>query len=117
MKVDRLRQVIKEREHIEEISQGEWTEGIEACWKEEVDILAENVDDTIMFLESNCTANEFAWISEILDDLIERTRSREIILCYENLQLKFPQEYKEGNIAYSIAAAKDLLEEALNEQN
>ena len=110
MRVEEFREVIKRREYVEEISCGEWAEGIEECWKKEIALLAEDIPSTIDFLKNDCTASEYSWISEIIDDLAGITQSKELVICYKELMSKFPEECKIYNIAGSIQFA----EEALN---
>jgi hypothetical protein len=39
------------------------------------------MEETIQFLERECTAEKFYWMIEILDDIVERTKSRAFIDC------------------------------------
>ena len=43
MNVEKFREVIKRREYIEDISCGEWADGIEECQKQLIDILSEEL--------------------------------------------------------------------------
>ena len=109
MNVNKFREIIKRREYVEEISQGEWADGIEECQKQEIEILSEDIRSTIDFLKTECSANEYAWISEVFEDVIERVPSAELFQCYKDLMLKYPDEYSTYNIAYSIEAAESIL--------
>ncbi len=51
----------------------------EKCWKEMTVILSENVIDTISFFESECTIEEFYWLSSIFEDIIVKTQSTDLI--------------------------------------
>nr|MDK8582778.1 hypothetical protein [Lactobacillus iners] len=75
MDVQKFREVLKELNETEI----EYDYGIEMCWKEEVEILSEDIPSTVEYLKNECTADEFVWISEIIDDLAEKTRSRELV--------------------------------------
>ncbi len=48
------------------------------CWKKEAAILSEDVSETIRYFDS-CTDEEFFWLSEVFDDLIEKTQSKELL--------------------------------------
>lgn len=115
MKIEVFREVIKRREYVEEISCGEWAEGIEECWKKEIEILSEDVSSTIDFLNNECTASEYSWISEVIDDLAEKTQSRELVDCYKKLMTKFPEESETYKIASSIQFAEDALRKEGND--
>lgn len=102
MNIDSFREVIKERIRISEESQDEWAYGIEKCWEQEVGILTEDIPSTLLFLKNDCTADEFSWISEVIEDIAEQTNSREFVECYKSLMSKYPDECNKYNIAGSI---------------
>lgn len=83
----------------------------EQCWKEEVAVLAEDVDGTIEYLKVECTENEYSWISEVIDDLIEATKSKELLECYKGLGAKYPDACKMYNIDRIIKYAEPFVEE------
>ena len=107
MDVQRFKEVIQKRNETDD----EYDYGVEMCWKEEIEILSEDVPSTIEYFQNECTANEFVWISEIIDDLAEKTRSRELVECYTSLMAKFPEEAKRYRIAFCIECAEDFLED------
>ncbi|EPI46997.1 hypothetical protein [Gardnerella pickettii] len=86
MDVQRFKEVIKKRNETHD----EYDYGVEMCDKEEIQILSEDIPSTIKYLQNQCTADEFFWISEIIDDLAAKTQSREIVECYKNLREKYP---------------------------
>lgn len=109
MDIKKFRETIKQRIYVAKISQDEWTYGIEECWKKEVEILSEDVPGTIQFLNTECTADEYSWISEILEELIEKTQSKELLDCYSAIMSKFSEECKKYNIKGSIQYAEEML--------
>lgn len=54
------------------------------CWTQEINILSENIQETIAFIENECTDKEFYWISEIFEDIAYKTQSKEFIKCIKN---------------------------------
>lgn len=109
MNVEKFRDVIARRIYVEEISCGEWADGIEECWKMEISLLTEDIPSTIDFLYNDCTADEYFWISEVLDDIIDLVHSKELVQCYKDLMEKFPEECSKYNIAESIERAEKIL--------
>lgn len=83
---------------------------IEQCWKEEIEILSRNIEDTISYLENECTGEEFIWLSEVIDDVAEKTQSRPFVDCLFKVAKKFPEECKE----YRIYTVLELCEGVLN---
>lgn len=116
MNIGKFKEIIRERSRITTECSDEWSFGIEKCWNEEIEILGEDVDATISFLQNECTAEEFSWISEIIDNLAERTRSRELVQAYKNLTDKFPEECKESNILEFIKFAENALNEEVDDE-
>lgn len=109
MKIEEFRKVIARRIYVEEISYGEWDEGIEECWEKEIELLTEDIPSTIDFLKNDCTADEYSWISEVLDDIIERVPCKELVQCYKELMEKFPEECSKYNILGCVESAEAIL--------
>lgn len=109
MNIAEFKKVIERRVQIEEISQGEWADGIEECNKVEIAILSEDIPSTIDYLKNDCTAEEYSWISEVLDDVVEANPSKELVDCYRELMKKFPEECSKYNIIGSIESAEEIL--------
>lgn len=109
MNIKEFRDVIARRIYVEEISQGEWADGIEECWKKEIQILSEDIPSTIEFLRNECTADEYSWISEVIDDVVDKNPSRELVECYKSLMKKYPDECEKYNIAGVVDICEDIL--------
>ena len=84
--------------------------GYEKCWEEEVNLLSKNLNETINFLKSDCSADEFSWMSEVFDDIVEKTKSKEFIDCIEETSKRFTEECSKYNIEGAIKAAKAVLD-------
>ncbi|MCF0247673.1 MAG: hypothetical protein HUJ86_03605 [Synergistes sp.] len=109
MNVELFRKIIARREYVGKISHEEWFDGIEECWKKEIAVLSEDVRGTIEFLKTDCTASEYSWISEVIEDLAAQTQSRELVDTYKSLMAKFPEECETYNIEGSIRFAEEEL--------
>ncbi len=51
----------------------------EKCWKEETQILSEDISGTLDFFETVCTDEEFFWLSEVFSDVSEILQSRKFV--------------------------------------
>lgn len=109
MDVQKFKEVIQKRINTVD----EYYVGVEECWKEEIEILSEDVPSTVAYLKNECTADEFAWICEIIDDLAVKTRSREIVEAYKNLGKKYPDMAKTFSFEFCASYAEEALEIAL----
>lgn len=58
-----------------------------SIWKEMFEILSQNLNDTITFLD-NITAAELEYIRSIFEDLSEHFKSQELIECMERNALR-----------------------------
>ena len=47
----------------------------ESVWKSEVDAICTDLPAAIDFILSECTDEEFQWLSEVFDDIMDKTRS------------------------------------------
>ena len=105
MNITEFRDIIKKRATLDPNDDFE----TENCWKTEVAILSESINNTIHFLQNECTEDEFAWISEVIDDLVETTKSKELLDCYKTQMSRFPNACKTNNIAFCIECAEAIL--------
>ncbi|MGG0731260.1 hypothetical protein [Bacillus paramycoides] len=64
--------------------------GIQKSWNEIIEVLSENEENTIKYLE-NCSKEDLYWISEVFEDIAESVQSKEFINCLRRLDKKFPE--------------------------
>ncbi len=82
---------------------------IEKIWDKMILLFSNNIEKTILFIKTDCTADEFAWLSEIFEEIAERTKSREFVDCLYETAKKFPKETEQYNIISFIDDAADML--------
>lgn len=99
-------EIIKKRSSIEE----EWYTEIEKCWEEMTGIFSADVNKTIQFLDI-CTADEFSWLSEVVENIAKRTHSKEFIAALRKTADKYPEETKKYNIIDFIESAECIVSE------
>ena len=83
---------------------------IEKLWEEEIEVLSSNIEDTIDFIKTRCSADEFVWLSEVFEEVAEKTQSLKFINCLYTVAQKYPEETKEYNIISFIDSAKDMIQ-------
>ena len=83
---------------------------IEKLWEEEIAALSQNIEETIDFMQSRCSADEFVWLSEIFEEVAEKTQNLEFVNCLYAVAKKYPAETKEYNIINFIDSAKDMIQ-------
>lgn len=78
--------ILKERKakHIEDDM------GIQKCWEKMTNILSEDEDETIAYL-NKCPKEDLYYISEVFEDISENLQSIKFIACLRELDKKFPE--------------------------
>ena len=109
MDIKKFREVIVQHIYVDEISDGEWDEELDRCRAEEVKLLTEDMPSTLEFLKNECTADEYSWISESLDEIADTPHGAEFIECYKSLLDKFPEEDEKYNISGVLKCAEDII--------
>ncbi len=102
MYVRRFKNIIAEREKTDD----EWDAGVAKCNQALIDVLCEDMDGTLQYLQSDCTADEFSWISEVFDEIALRSKSRDFINALRFLSAKYPEEARKYNIIPFIDSAE-----------
>ena len=71
--------------------------------------MSNHLSETVDFIKKDCTADDFSWLSEIFDEIVEKTKSKEFIDCIKETAKKFPEECSKYNIQGSIESAEGYL--------
>ena len=103
---EKIRAIIEKRA----ATNDEWQDGVEECWADLTDALTEDVEATRKFLLEDCTADEASWVSEVYDDIVYKTQSREYIDLLRKSIERFPEEAERHRMAENLdIAAKSML--------
>ncbi len=97
----KIRKIIQKRA----ATNDEWQAGVEQCWDELTDALTENIEVTRKFLLEDCTADEASWVSEVYDDIVRKTQSREYIELLRKSIARFPEEAAKHHMKDSLDLA------------
>lgn len=108
---DRIIPILEEREHFWTEGQDAWDYGIEQNHKKLISLITENINKSIEFLDNDCTADQFSWLSEVFDEIAEITQSHAFIDALRRLAVKYPEETKEYNILSFIESAEGEIED------
>lgn len=83
----------------------EWDDELERCWAELTEALAENIETTRKFLLEDCTPENYLYVSEVYDDVVFKTQSREYIDLLRRSIDRFPELAKEHDLAGNLDLA------------
>lgn len=110
MITDELRKGIVQRATVDD----EWDYGIQQSWKNVLNIILNNANEVIDFIENDCTADEFSWLSEILNEIIDIIPSQRLIKALRKTAEKYPEEVQKYNLESCIDEAEGHLNFILN---
>lgn len=74
MKFNTLREVVQFR--IIESEDNYW---VEDYWKAAIEMYVKDIPATIMFFQNDCDDEELYFLSEIFEEIVEQTQSRELV--------------------------------------
>ena len=77
----------------------------------EIAVLSRNLQDTVNFLDHDCTGEQLAWMSEVFDYVSANLKSWEFIDALERAADRFPKTSSEYNIRNCIKYAIGVLPE------
>ena len=81
----------------------------EQWWNQVSDFAADHISDTIDFVRKECSADEFSTLSEIFDEITQKSKSKEFIEVLREAARKFPEECEKHYIIGAIDDAEGYL--------
>ena len=109
---DEYAKLIAQRENIEHIVDWEQEPVIQAT----IQLFTADLQQTIEFLDNDCTADQFSWMSEVFDEISEKLQSWEFIDALRRTAAKYPEETKKYNILSFIETAEGMLSDEVYAQ-
>lgn len=93
MKFDTLKEAVHFR--VVENEDDYW---VEDYWKVTIELFTRDVTTTIMFLKNDCDDEELYFLSEIFEEIVEQTQSKDIISVLRSRLSKVkPENYNQEN--------------------
>jgi len=101
---DKYPEIIKLRQTEEELP---WDDmkSIQAT----IQLFTASLQETIDFLDHDCTADQFSWMSEVFDEISEKLQSWEFIDALRRTAAKYPEETRKYNVLSFIETAEGML--------
>ena len=82
----------------------------------EIALFARNLQETVQFLDNDCTAEQLVWISEVFEEISAKLQSWEFIDALKRAADRFPEECKIYNIRECISFAEGQLSDEVYRQ-
>ena len=102
--IDKVRSIIAERNATDD----EWDDRLEQCWDQLAEELSKDPQQTAKFV-MQCSDEELSTISEVLDELIWRTQSPDIIKAYRTAVQLHSEENKRFHLGRMLDTAIDTM--------
>ena len=84
--------------------------------KAEIELFTRNLQETIQFLDNDCTADQLSWLSEVFDPISAKLQSWEFIDALKRAADRFPEECAQYNIRECILFAEGQLNDDVYRQ-
>lgn len=81
----------------------------EQWWENVSDFMSEQILETINFICSDCSADDFILLSEIFENIIQKSNNNDFLRCIEEISKKYDTECEENNVFSVIQDCKNFL--------
>ena len=82
----------------------------------EIELFAKNLQETIGFLDNDCTADQLSWMSEVFEEISAKLQSWDFIDALNRCADKYPEECKVYSIKECIEYAIGQLDDDVYQQ-
>ena len=82
----------------------------------EIELFTKNLQETIGFLDNDCTADQLSWMSEVFEEISAKLQSWDFIDALGRCADKYPEECKVYNIKECIEYAIGQLNDDVYQQ-
>ncbi len=88
----------------------------ESIWKEEIDAICEDLSAAIHFILCDCSDEELQWLSEVFDDVMEKTRSLDFLHCIRQRVQRVKDDGRKAELLEDIKTAEEYIDEPAQEE-
>ncbi len=86
---------------------GEVDYDINPIIKQMVTLMTKDINETIHFIDTECSGEQLVWLSEIFDEIAETSKSSDFIDALRRAANKYPNETQKYNLTYFIDSASE----------
>ena len=84
--------------------------------KSEIELFTRNLQETIDFLDNDCTAEQLSWMAEVFEEISEKLQSWDFVDALKRTADRFPQESQKYSIFQKIEYAIGQLNDDVYQQ-
>ena len=108
-----LRLELERKNHWDELPN---YEDVSLAIKPEIALFTRNLQETVQFLDNDCTADQLSWMSEVFEEISAKLQSWEFIDALKRAADRFPEECGTYNIRECISFAEGQLNDEVYRQ-
>lgn len=82
----------------------------EKCWENEAKIMLRNLDETIQFIQNDCSDELFYWLSEVFDDVVRESQNYRFLEAIRKRNEKLKNSELRKSVETDINFAAQALE-------
>ena len=82
----------------------------------EIELFTRNLQETIDFLDNDCTAEQLSWMAEVFEEISEKLQSWDFVDALRRVAEKYPEYSKKYHLSDTIAIAEAQLEDSIYQQ-
>ena len=82
----------------------------------EIELFTRNLQETIDFLDNDCTAEQLSWMAEVFDEISAKLQSWDFVDALRRVAEKYPEYSKKYHLSDTIAIAEAQLEDSIYQQ-
>ena len=82
----------------------------------EIELFTRNLQETIDFLDNDCTAEQLSWMAEVFEEISAKLQSWDFVDALRRVAEKYPEYSKKYHLSDTIAIAEAQLEDSIYQQ-
>lgn len=99
-------EIMTERTRILKETQDNDYIGIDMCCSDMIKLIKEDIPGFISFLKTDCSSQEYLFITECFDEFVDQIKSQELIDAFRDTMVaRFPEETQEYHIDKDLEEA------------
>lgn len=80
-------------------------------WEKEVAAITDDLKTAIEFIDADCSNEEFYWLGEVFEDIMDKTRSADFLACLRRRVQRVENPEWKAEILEDIRTAAECLDE------
>ena len=84
-------------------------------WEKEVEAIVGDMKTAIAFIQNECSDEELYWLSEVFDDVMEKTRSADFLNCIRRRVRRVKDDVRRAELLEDLKTAEEYIDVSAKE--